>query len=46
MKGRFFLDTNLFVFSFDRNAPAKSKRGRDLIAEASAKNLSASPRVA
>jgi predicted nucleic acid-binding protein len=34
MKDRFFLDTNLFVYSFDRNAPAKAKRARDLIAEA------------
>jgi predicted nucleic acid-binding protein len=34
MKDRFFLDTNLFVHSFDRNAPAKAKRAGDLIAEA------------
>ena len=31
MKDRYFLDTNLFVYSFDRSAPAKAKRARDLI---------------
>ena len=34
MKDRFFLDTNLFVYSFDRNAPDKAKRASDLIADA------------
>jgi len=34
MKDRFFLDTNLFVYSFDRSAPAKAKRATDLIAGA------------
>ena len=34
MKGRFFLDTNLFVYSFDSSAPPKAKRATQLIAEA------------
>jgi len=34
MKDRFFLDTSLFVYSFDHSAPAKAKRARDLIADA------------
>ena len=34
MKDRFFLDTNLSVYSFDRSAPARTKRARDLIAGA------------
>ncbi len=34
MKDRFFLDTNIFVYSFDRNALAKARRATDLIAEA------------
>jgi len=39
MKDRFFLNTNLFnpnlfVCSFDRSAPARTKRARDLIAGA------------
>jgi predicted nucleic acid-binding protein len=34
MKDRIFLDTSLFVYSFDRSAPAKAKRARDLIAAA------------
>ena len=31
MSDRFFLDTNVFLYSFDRNAPAKSKRATQLI---------------
>lgn len=34
MKGRFFLDTNIFVYSFDRSAPAKAKRATQLIESA------------
>jgi predicted nucleic acid-binding protein len=31
MKDRFFLDTNIFAYSFDSNASAKQERARDLI---------------
>jgi predicted nucleic acid-binding protein len=31
MKGRFFLDTNIFVYSFDSTAPAKARRATQLI---------------
>jgi predicted nucleic acid-binding protein len=31
MSGRFFLDTNVFVYSFDSSAPAKAKRAEQLI---------------
>jgi predicted nucleic acid-binding protein len=34
MSGRFFLDTNIFVYSFDQSAPAKSQRAVQLIREA------------
>ena len=34
MNGRFFLDTNIFVYSFDRGSPAKAKRSVSLIKEA------------
>lgn len=34
MNGRFFLDTNVFVYSFDRTAPAKARRALQLIREA------------
>jgi predicted nucleic acid-binding protein len=34
MNGRFFLDTNIFVYSLDRTAPAKSARAHELIREA------------
>lgn len=34
MKGKFFLDTNLFVYSFDGSAPKKAARARGLIREA------------
>ena len=31
MNGRFFLDTNVFVYSFDRSAPWKARRAFQLI---------------
>jgi predicted nucleic acid-binding protein len=34
MSARFFLDTNVFVYSFDRTAPAKSKKAAQLIRQA------------
>jgi predicted nucleic acid-binding protein len=34
MNGRFFLDTNVFVYSFDASAPAKGRRATDLIRRA------------
>jgi predicted nucleic acid-binding protein len=34
MNGRFFLDTNVFVYSFDTTAPAKARRARELIRRA------------
>jgi predicted nucleic acid-binding protein len=34
MSDRFFLDTNIFVYSFDQSAPAKSQRAAQLIREA------------
>jgi predicted nucleic acid-binding protein len=34
MSGRFFLDTNIFVYSFDRSAAAKAQRAAQLIREA------------
>jgi predicted nucleic acid-binding protein len=34
MNGRFFLDTNIFVYSFDRTTPAKQRRSNQLIREA------------
>jgi predicted nucleic acid-binding protein len=34
MNGRFFLDTNVFVYSFDRAAPKKAQRAAGLIREA------------
>jgi len=33
MSGRSFLDTNIFVYSFDPGAPAKSARASELIRE-------------
>ena|SRR5579864_374449 len=33
MSGRFFLDTNIFVYSFDQNAAAKARRAMRLIRE-------------
>ena len=34
MSGRFFLDTNVFVYTFDASAPAKAKRATSLIRQA------------
>jgi predicted nucleic acid-binding protein len=34
MSARFFLDTNIFVYSFDRTAAAKNRRAAQLIREA------------
>jgi predicted nucleic acid-binding protein len=31
MSGRFFLDTNFFVYTFDAKAPAKAKKSAELI---------------
>jgi predicted nucleic acid-binding protein len=34
MSGRFFLDTNIFVYSFDAAAPKKARRASELIESA------------
>lgn len=34
MSDRFFLDTNIFVYSFDRGSPGKAQRATKLIREA------------
>ncbi|MGC2185181.1 MAG: PIN domain-containing protein [Terriglobales bacterium] len=34
MSGRFFLDTNIFVYAFDTRSPAKAKRATQLIRRA------------
>jgi predicted nucleic acid-binding protein len=34
MSGRFFLDTNIFVYTFDPRAPGKAKRAAQLIRRA------------
>ncbi len=34
MSDRFFLDTNIFVYSFDRSAPAKARKATQLIRDA------------
>ncbi|HVP55421.1 MAG TPA: PIN domain-containing protein [Candidatus Eisenbacteria bacterium] len=34
MNGRFFLDTNIFVYSFDRGSPGKARRATQLIRQA------------
>lgn len=34
MSGRFFLDTNIFVYTFDAQAPAKAKKAAALIRRA------------
>jgi len=34
MNDRFFLDTNIFVYSFDRSAPQKAKKAEQLIRKA------------
>ncbi len=33
MNARFFLDTNIFVYTFDSTAPAKARRAQELIRE-------------
>lgn len=33
MNGRFFLDTNIFVYSFDQNARGKARRAAQLVRE-------------
>ena len=39
MSARFFLDTNIFIYSFDSSAPAKQQTARKLIMEALRSNL-------
>lgn len=34
MPGRYFLDTNIFVYAFDHSAPAKAEKARMLIRDA------------
>jgi predicted nucleic acid-binding protein len=34
MNGRFFLDTNIFVYTFDSTAPSKSKKAAQLVRRA------------
>jgi len=34
MSGRFFLDTNIFVYAFDASAPAKAKKAANLVRRA------------
>jgi predicted nucleic acid-binding protein len=34
MSGKFFLDTNIFVYAFDKTAPAKARRSQELIEQA------------
>lgn len=34
MSGRFFLDTNIFVYAFDHHAPGKAKKAAQLIRRA------------
>jgi predicted nucleic acid-binding protein len=34
MSDRFFLDTNIFVYSFDQSAPAKARKAAQLIRDA------------
>ena len=34
MSGKYFLDTNIFVYSFDADAPAKAERATELITDA------------
>ena len=36
MNGRFFLDTNVFVYSLDKSSPEKQKRATQLVGEATA----------
>ena len=34
MNGRYFLDTNIFIYCFDPSAPAKARRAAELIRQA------------
>lgn len=34
MSGKFFLDTNIFVYAFDKTAPEKARRSQQLIEQA------------
>ncbi len=34
MNDKFFLDTNIFIYSFDKSNPDKQKRAKELISEA------------
>ncbi len=34
MRGRFFLDTNIFAYTFDASAPAKARKAENLIRRA------------
>ena len=34
MRGKFFVDTNVFVYSFDNSAPTKQQQARELIKSA------------
>jgi len=34
MSGRFFLDTNIFAYTFDAKSPAKARRAAQLIRQA------------
>ncbi len=34
MRDRFFLDTNIFVYTFDSREPKKQARAQDLVADA------------
>ena len=34
MKGRFFLDSNIFVYAFDASAPTKAKKAAHLVRQA------------
>ena len=33
MNGKYFIDTNIFIYSFDRDQPAKQKKSMELIQE-------------
>jgi predicted nucleic acid-binding protein len=34
MRGRYFLDTNIFIYTFDTSSPEKQARARELVATA------------
>jgi len=38
MRGKFFLDTNIFIYSFDSNEPQKQKKAIELIDSAVSEN--------